>query len=190
MIDLVERGIINGERKTLHPGKIVAGFMLGTQQLYDFVHDNPIIELHPTEYVNDPFLIAQNDRMVAINSAIEIDLTGQVCADSIGPRLYSGVGGQVDFIYGASRSKAGKPIIGMASTAEIKGQPVSKIVPMLKQGAGVVTTRNHVRYVVTEYGIADLYGKTIRQRTRALIDVAHPRFREELEKAAHELKYL
>jgi 4-hydroxybutyrate CoA-transferase len=190
VIDLVERGIINGERKTLHPGKIVAGFMLGTQRLYDFVHDNPIVELHPTEYVNDPFLIAQNDRMVAINSAIEIDLTGQVCADSIGPRLYSGVGGQVDFIYGASRSKAGKPIIGMSSKAEIKGQPVSKIVPMLKQGAGVVTTRNHVRYVVTEYGIADLYGKTIRQRARALIDVAHPQFREELEKAAHKLKYL
>ncbi len=190
VIDLVERGIINGERKTLHPGKIVAGFMLGTQRLYDFVHDNPIIELHPTEYVNDPFLIAQNDRMVAINSAIEIDLTGQVCADSIGPRLYSGVGGQVDFIYGASRSKGGKPIIGMSSSAEIKGQPVSKIVPMLKQGAGVVTTRNHVRYVVTEYGIADLYGKTICQRARALIDVAHPQFREELEKVAHGLKYL
>jgi len=190
VIDLVERGIINNERKTLHPGKIVAGFMLGTQRLYDFVHDNPIIELHPTEYVNDPFRIAQNERMVAINSAIEIDLTGQVCADSIGPRLYSGVGGQVDFIYGASRSKGGKPIIGMPSTAEIKGESVSKIVPMLKRGAGVVTTRNHVRFVVTEYGIADLYGKTIRQRARAMIDVANPLFREELEKAAHELKYL
>jgi acetyl-CoA hydrolase len=190
VIDLVERGIINNERKTLHPGKIVAGFMLGTQRLYDFVHDNPIIELHPTEYVNDPFRIAQNERMVAINSAIEIDLTGQVCADSIGPRLYSGVGGQVDFIYGASRSKGGKPIIGMPSTAEIKGESVSKIVPMLKRGAGVVTTRNHVRFVVTEYGIADLYGKTIRQRARAMIDVANPQFREELEKAAHELKYL
>jgi 4-hydroxybutyrate CoA-transferase len=128
--------------------------------------------------------------MVAINSAIEVDLTGQVCADSIGPRLYSGVGGQVDFIYGASRSKGGKPIIGMPSTAEIKGQLVSKIVPMLKHGAGVVTTRNHVRYVVTEYGIAELYGKTIRQRARALIAVAHPQFHEELEKAAHELNYL
>ena len=190
VIDLVERGIINGERKTLHPGKIVAGMMLGTQRLYDFVHDNPIIELHPSEYVNDPFRIAQNDRMVAINSAIEVDLTGQVCADSIGPRLYSGVGGQVDFIYGASRSKGGKPIIGMPSSAVVKGQLTSKIVPMLKHGAGVVTTRNHVHYVVTEYGIADLYGKTIRQRARALIDVAHPQFREELEKAAHELKYL
>jgi acetyl-CoA hydrolase len=190
VIDLVDRGIINGEKKTLHPGKIVAGFMLGTQRLYDFVHDNPIVELHPTEYVNDPFRIAQNDRMVAINSAIEIDLTGQVCADSIGPRLYSGVGGQVDFIYGASRSKDGKPIIGMPSSAEIKSKFVSKIVPMLKQGAGVVTTRNHVHYVITEYGIAELYGKTIRQRARALIGVAHPQFREELEKAAHELKYL
>jgi len=190
VIDLVDRGIINNERKTLHPGKIVSGFILGTQRLYDFVHDNPIIELHPTEYVNDPFRIAQNERMVAINSAIEIDLTGQVCADSIGPRLYSGVGGQVDFIYGASRSKGGKPIIGMPSTAEIKGEPVSKIVPMLKRGAGVVTTRNHVRFVVTEYGIADLYGKTIRQRARAMIDVANPQFREGLEKAAYELKYL
>ena len=190
VIDLVERGIINNERKTLHPGKIVAGFMLGTQRLYDFVHDNPIIELHPTEYVNDPMRIAQNERMVAINSAIEIDISGQVCADSIGPRLYSGVGGQVDFVYGASRSKGGKPIIAMPSAAEIKGQLVSKVVPMLKHGAGVVTTRNHVRYVVTEYGIADLYGKTVRQRARAMIDVAHPQFREGLEKAAHELKYL
>jgi 4-hydroxybutyrate CoA-transferase len=190
VIDLVDRGIINGERKSLHPGKIVAGFMLGTQRLYDFVHDNPVVELHPTEYINDPFRIAQNDRMVAINSAIEIDLTGQVCADSIGPRLYSGVGGQVDFIYGASRSKGGKPIIGMPSSATIKGQLVSKIVPLLKHGAGVVTTRNHIHYVVTEFGIADLYGKTIRQRARALIDVAHPQFREELEKAARELKYM
>ncbi len=119
-----------------------------------------------------------------------MDLTGQVCADSIGPRLYSGVGGQVDFIYGASRSKGGKPIIGMPSSALVKGRLMSKIVPMLKQGAGVVTTRNHVHYVVTEYGIADLYGKTIRQRARALIDIAHPQFREEMEKAAHELKYL
>ncbi len=190
VIDLVERGIINGERKTLHPGKVVAGMILGTQRLYDFVHDNPIIEMHPSEYVNDPFRVAQNDRMVAINSAIEVDLTGQVCADSIGPRLYSGVGGQVDFIYGASRSKGGKPIIGMPSSAMVKGQLMSKIVPMLRQGAGVVTTRNHVHYIVTEFGIADLYGKTIRQRARALIDVAHPQFREELEKAAHELKYM
>ena len=190
VIELVDRGIINGEKKTLHPGKIVAGFMLGTQRLYDFVHDNPIVELHPTEYVNDPFRIAQNNQMVAINSAIEVDLTGQVCADSIGPRLYSGVGGQIDFVYGASRSRGGRPIIGMPSSAEVKGKLVSKIVPMLKQGAGVVTTRSHVHYVVTEFGIADLYGRTIRQRARALIDVAHPQFREELEKVAHDLKFM
>ncbi len=190
IIDLVNQGIINNEKKTFHPGKILAGFMLGTQRLYDFVHDNPIVELHPTEYINDPFNIARNDKMVAINSAIEVDLTGQVCADSIGPRLYSGVGGQIDFIYGASRSKGGKPIIALPSTAEIKGKKISKIVSMLKQGAGVVTTRNHVRYVVTEFGIVDLYGKTIRQRARALIDIAAPEFREELERQARELKYM
>lgn len=190
VIDLVERGVINGERKSLHPGKIVAGFVLGTQRLYDFVDDNSIIELHPTEYVNDPFVIAQNDRMVAINSAIEVDLTGQVCADSIGARLYSGVGGQVDFIYGASRSEGGIPIIALPSSALIKDQNTSKIVALLKHGAGVTTTRNHVRYVVTEYGVAELYGQTIRQRAQALINVAHPDFREELEKQARELRYL
>jgi len=190
VIDLVERGVINGERKSLHPGKIVAGFVLGTQRLYDFVDDNSIIELHPTEYVNDPFVIAQNDRMVAINSAIEVDLTGQVCADSIGARLYSGVGGQVDFIYGASRSDGGIPIIALPSSALIKDQNTSKIVALLKHGAGVTTTRNHVRYVVTEYGVAELYGKTIRQRAEALIKIAHPDFREELEKQARELRYL
>jgi acetyl-CoA hydrolase len=190
VIDLVERGIINGERKSLHPGKIVAGFLMGTQRLYDFVHDNPMVELHPTEYINDPFRIAQNDRMVAINSALEVDLTGQVCADSIGTRLFSGVGGQADFVYGASRSKGGKPIIVLPSTANCSGQVVTKIVPTLKPGAGVVTTRYHVHYVVTEYGIADLYGKSLRQRARALIDVAHPQFAETLEKAAQELHYL
>lgn len=190
VIDLVERGVINGERKSIHQGKIVAGFLLGTKRLYDFADDNPIIELHPTEYVNDPFVIAQNDRMVAINSAIEVDLTGQVCADSIGPRLYSGVGGQVDFIYGASRSNGGIPIIALPSSALIKGQNTTKIVPLLKHGAGVVTTRNHVRFIVTEYGVAELYGKTIRQRARALIKIAHPDFREELERQAQALKYL
>jgi acetyl-CoA hydrolase len=184
VIDLVERGIINGARKTLHPGKIIAGFLMGTQRLYDFIHDNPMVELHPTEYINDPFRIAQNDRMVAINSAIEVDLTGQVCADSIGTRVYSGVGGQVDFIYGASRSRGGKPIVALPSTAAVDGRRVSRIVPTLKPGAGVVTTRSHVHYVVTEYGIADLYGKSIRQRIRALIEVAHPQFQEELAKAA------
>jgi len=190
VIDLVERGVINGARKTLHPGKIIAGFLMGSRRLYDFVDNNPMVELHPTEYINDPFRIAQNDRMVAINSAIEVDLTGQVCADSIGPRIYSGVGGQVDFVYGASRSKGGKPIIALPSTATVKGQLVSRIVAMLKPGAGVVTTRNHVHYVVTEHGIADLYGKSLRQRARALIAIADPAFRDELEKSAHELHYL
>jgi 4-hydroxybutyrate CoA-transferase len=190
VIDLVERGVIDGEMKTLHPGKIVAGFILGTRRLFEFVHDNPIIELHPTEYVNDPFVIAQNERMVAINSAIEVDLTGQVCADSIGTRLYSGVGGQVDFIYGAARSKGGVPIIAQPARAVAAGQTVSRIVPTLRPGAGVTTTRNHVHYVVTEYGVADLYGKTIRQRARALIDIAAPEFRPALEAQAIALRYL
>jgi 4-hydroxybutyrate CoA-transferase len=192
VVDLVSRGVITGERKSLHPGKIISGFVLGTRRLYDFVHDNPVIELHPTDYVNDPFIIAQNDRMVAINSAIEIDLTGQVCADSIGPRLYSGVGGQADFIYGAARSKGGLPIIALPSTAQPKGNgraPVSRIAAMLRQGAGVTTTRNHVHYVVTEHGVADLYGKTIAQRAKALIQIAAPEFREELCKQARLLNY-
>ncbi len=188
VIDLVNAGVITNARKTLHPGKIIAGFVIGTRRLYDFIHDNPIIELHRSEYVNDPFVIARNERQVAINSAIEIDLTGQVCADSIGPKLYSGVGGQLDFIYGASRSEGGVPIIALPSTA--KGGELSRITPMLKHGAGVVTTRNHVRYVVTEHGVADLYGKTIRQRARALIGVAAPQFREELKRAAKELCYI
>ncbi len=190
IISLVERGIIDGEMKTLHPGKIVAGFMLGTKSLYDFVHDNPVVELHPTEYVNDPFIIAQNAKMVAINSAIEVDLTGQVCSDSIGTRFYSGVGGQVDFIYGASRSTGGIPIIALPSTAKVKGVLTSKIVPTIRPGGGVVTTRNHVRYIVTEHGVADLYAKKIRERARALINVAAPEFREELEKKAKELHYM
>ncbi|OGO26483.1 MAG: 4-hydroxybutyrate CoA-transferase [Chloroflexi bacterium RBG_16_51_16] len=191
VIDLVESGVLTNARKTLHPGKIVAGFMLGTHRLYDWADDNPLIELHRTEYINDPFVIAQNDRMVAINSAIEVDLTGQVCADSIGPKLYSAVGGQMDFIYGASRSKGGIPIIALPSTATSEdGKPITRITTMLKEGAGVVTTRNHVRYVVTEFGIADLYGKTIRQRARQLIQIAHPDFRQELEKKAQELHFI
>ncbi len=188
VIDLVEAGVITNARKTLHVGKIVAGFVIGTQRLYDFVHDNPIIELHPTEYVNDPFVIAQNYRQIAINSAIEVDLTGQVCADSIGTYLYSGVGGQLDFVYGASRSREGVPIIALPSTAKEEG--VSRIVPTLKPGAGVVTTRNHVHFVVTEFGVASLYGRTIRQRAQELINVAHPKFRDELTAAARELHYL
>jgi acetyl-CoA hydrolase len=191
VMELVERGIITGARKTLHRGKIVAGFLLGTERLYRWTHDNPLLEMRRSEYVNDPFVIAQNDRMVAINSAIEVDLTGQVCADSIGPRFYSAVGGQLDFIYGASRSKGGVPIIAMPSTSTLcDGTMVSKIVPMLKQGAGVVTSRNHVHYVVTEYGVAALYGKSVRQRTQALIDIAHPQFRQEITMQAEELKYM
>ncbi len=186
IIDLVEAGVLTNARKTLHPGKIIAGFILGTSTLYRWVDDNPIIELHPTEYVNDPFVIAQNERMVAINSAIEVDLTGQVCADSIGHKLYSGVGGQLDFIYGASRSRGGVPIIALPSTAK----DISRIVVALKPGAGVVTSRNHVRYIVTEYGIADLYGKTIRQRAQSLINIANPVFREELTRQAKELHYI
>jgi acetyl-CoA hydrolase len=191
VMDLVRRGVITNEKKTLHQGKIVAGFILGTQKLYDFVDDNPIVELHPTEYVNDPFVIAHNEKMVSINSAIEVDLTGQVCADSIGPRLYSGVGGQVDFVYGAARSKGGKPIIALPSTAGPHGgERVSRIVASLKPGAGVVTTRNHVHTIVTEFGVAHLYGKTIHQRARSLIEIAHPDFQEALEKRARELRYL
>ena len=188
IIDLINRGIINGERKTLHPGKVIGGFVLGTQRLYDFIHDNPVIELHPQDYVNDPFVIAQNARMVAINSAVEVDLTGQVCADSIGPRLYSGVGGQLDFVYGASRSQGGVPVIALPSTA--LGGKASRIVAMLKPGSGVTTSRNHIRFIVTEHGVADLYGKTVRQRARALIAIADPAFREDLERSAHDLKYL
>jgi len=188
VIDLMEAGVLTNSRKTLHPGKIIAGFMLGTKRLYDWADDNPIIELHRTEYVNDPFVIAQNRRQVAINSAIEVDLTGQVCADSIGPKLYSGVGGQLDFVYGAARSEGGVPIIALPSTA--KGDTLSRIVSMLRHGAGVVTTRNHVHYVVTEYGVAQLYGKTIRQRAQALIAIAHPKFRDGLRATARELHYL
>jgi len=191
VIDLVEAGVLSGARKSIHVGKIVAGFILGSRRLYDWVDDNAMIEMHRTEYVNDPFVIAQNDKMVAINSAIEIDLTGQVCADSIGPKLYSGVGGQLDFVYGASRSKGGVPVIAMPSTSTLRdGTTVSRIMPLLKHGAGVVTTRNHVRYVVTELGVAELYGKTIRQRAAALINIAHPAFREDLARQAKELHYL
>lgn len=191
VIDLVEAGVLTGGCKSLHRGKMIAGFILGSQRLYRWVDDNPLIELHPTEYVNDPFVIAQNERQVAINSAIEIDLTGQVCADSIGPKLYSGVGGQLDFVYGAARSKDGVPIIALPSSTTLRdGSVVSRIVAMLKPGAGVVTTRNHIRYVVTEYGVADLYAKTIRQRAQSLIGIAHPDFRAELTRGAKELNYI
>jgi len=191
VIDLYEAGVITNEKKNLHPGKIVAGFVLGTQRLYDFIDNNPVIELHPTEYVNDPYIISQNAKMVAINSAIEVDLSGQVCADSIGTRLYSGVGGQVDFIRGAARSRGGKPIIALPSTILTRsGERYSRIVATLKPGAGVVTTRNDVHYIATEYGVAHLYGRSIRQRARALIDIAHPDDRAMLERQAREMHYI
>ena len=188
VIDMVEAGVITCARKTFHPGKIISGFLFGSQQIYEFAHNNPLIEMHPTDYVNDPFNIAKNEKMVAINSALQVDLTGQVCADSIGPRMFSGVGGQVDFIRGAARSKGGLPIVAFLSTA--KQDSISRIVPMLSQGAGVVTTRNDVHYVVTEYGVASLYGRTVRQRAKELINIAHPRFRDELKAAGRELGYL
>ena len=178
IVELVEEGIINGEQKTLHPGKIIAGFVLGTKKSFDFIDNNPIFEFHPQEYVNDPFIIAKNNKMVAINAAIEIDLTGQVCADSIGTKFYSGIGGQVDFIRGAAHSEGGKPIIALPSTT--KDGKISRIVPTLKTGAGVVTSRGDVHYVVTEYGVANLFGKSIRERVTSLIKIAHPKFRDEL----------
>ncbi len=188
VIKLVEEGILTNERKTLHPGKIIASFILASRRVFDFIDNNPIIEFHPSHYVNDPFIIAKNDKMVAINSAIEVDVTGQVCADSIGHAFYSGFGGQVDFIRGAARSKGGKPVIALPSTA--KGGKLSRIVPMLAPGAGVTTSRGDVHYVVTEYGVADLYGKTIRQRANALIAIAHPAFREDLERYAIGHKFI
>jgi len=191
VIDLVEAGVVNGSRKSLHPGKIICGFLLGTRRLYEWVNNNPLVELRRTEYVNDPFVVAQNDRMVAINSAIEVDLTGQVCADSIGPKMHSAVGGQLDFIFGSSRSRGGVPIIALPSTSQLRdGTVVSKIVPMLKPGAGVVTSRNHVHFVITEFGAAALYGRSVRQRTQALINIAHPQFRDEITEKARELNYL
>ncbi len=178
VIDLVEAGVITNRKKTLHNGKIIATFCMGTQRLYDFVNDNPLIEFHPCDYTNDPFVIAKNEKMISINAAIQVDLTGQVCADSIGEYFYSGIGGQVDFVRGAARSKGGKPVIVLPSTA--KGGTVSRIVPFLDQGAGVVTSRGDVHYIATEYGIVDLHGRNLRERALALIDIAHPDFRNEL----------
>lgn len=182
VIPLIESGVINGERKTLHRGKLVAGFVLGTRRLFDFIHQNPLFEFRPICYTNDPFVIAQNDNMVAINSALEVDLTGQICSDSLGTKPYSGIGGQVDFMRGAARSKGGKPVIALPSTA--KNGTVSRIVPTLTPGAGVVTSRADVHYVVTEHGVAYLHGKTVRQRAEALIAIADPRFQSELERSA------
>ena len=188
VIPLIEAGVVTGARKNFKPRKIIAGFALGTKKLFDFVDNNPIFEFHPTSYTNDPGFIARNDNMVAINSALQIDMTGQVCSDSVGTRFYSGIGGQVDFLRGSSRSKGGKPIIAISSTA--KSGTISRIVPMLSPGAGVVTSRGLIRYVVTEYGVAYLHGKTIRQRAQALIEIAHPKFREELYDYCEKTKWL
>lgn len=182
MVELVEQGVVTNERKTLHPGKIVASFVLGTRPLFDFIHDNPIVEFHPSDYVNDPFVISRNHQMVAINSAIQVDLTGQVCSDSIGNLVYSGFGGQVDFIRGASRAEGGKAVIALLSTA--RNGTVSRISTYLDEGGGVVTSRADVHYVVTEHGIADLHGATLCERARALIGIADPAFRAELEQGA------
>lgn len=182
IMELINSGVINGERKTLHPGKVISSFLMGSQTLYHFVDNNALIELHPVEYTNDPFIIAQNDIMVAINSCIQVDLTGQVCSDSIGETFYSGFGGQVDFIRGAAHSKGGVPVIALPSTA--KDDTITKIVPRLDLGAGVVTTRADVHWVVTEFGAVNLFGKSVRERAELLISISHPKFREELERAA------
>lgn len=183
LIDLVEKGIVTGACKKVHPGKVVATFVVGSRRLFDFVDDNPLVAMLDVAYVNDTAVIRRNPKVTAINSAIEVDITGQVCADSIGTKMYSGIGGQMDFIRGASLSEGGRPIIALPSVTS-KGE--SRIVEMLKPGAGIVTTRAHVHYVVTEYGIADLYGMNLRQRAKAMIEIAHPDHREALDRAAWE----
>ena len=184
VMDLVEAGVITGARKEINRGKIVTAFLMGSSKLYDFVDDNPLIEMRPADYTNDTAVIRRFSKMMAINSAIEIDLTGQVCADSMGTKFFSGVGGQMDFIRGAALADEGRAIIALPSTAA--GGRVSRIVPTLSEGAGVVTTRAHVQTVVTEYGIAELHGRSIRERVRALIGIAHPQFRDELAAAARQ----
>ena len=188
LISLVEEGIVNGEVKTIHPGKIIAGFVLGTKKTFKFIDNNPIIEFHPQEYVNDPFVIAQNRKMVAINSAIEVDITGQVCSDSIGTKIFSGIGGQVDFIRGAAHSEGGKPIIALPSIT--KDGKYSRIVPQLRPGAGVVTSRGDVHYVITEFGVAYLFGKSLKERAKELIKISHPKFRDELTNYAKETRHI
>jgi 4-hydroxybutyrate CoA-transferase len=184
ILPLVEKGVINNSQKIIRPEKIVASFVMGTRRLYDFIDDNPMVELLDISFVNNPHIIRKNPKVTAINSAIEVDLTGQVCADSIGNKMYSGVGGQVDFIRGASLSEGGKPIIALPSRTS---NGLSRIVPFLKQGAGVTTTRAHVHYIITEFGIANLYGKTLKQRAKDLVSISHPDCREELERAAFEI---
>lgn len=184
-IPLIEKGVITGARKQINPNKIVLGFAMGTRDWYDYIDDNPLFDFEPTSYCNDPFVVCQNENVVAINSAIEIDISGQVVSDSVGSRLISGFGGQVDFMRGAARSRGGKPVIAISSTA--KNGRISRIVPHIKSGAGVVTTRADVHYVVTEYGVAYLHGKNLRQRAEALIEIAHPSFREELNEHVREM---
>jgi acetyl-CoA hydrolase len=188
LVELFESGVVTGEAKTQHRGKIVTSFVLGTRRTFDFVDNNPFVEFHPSEYVNDPFVIARHANMVAINSAISVDLTGQVCADSIGTEIYSGFGGQVDFIRGAARAENGRPVIALPSTA--KGGALSRIVDVLAPGSGVVTSRADVHYVVTEHGVASLHGQSLRDRARQLIGIADPRFRDELHEAARRRKLL
>lgn len=187
-VPLIESGVINGSMKSIHRGKIILGFVLGSKKLFDFVNNNPMFEFHPSRYTNDPYVISANNKMVAINSALQVDITGQVCADSIGNYFYSGIGGQVDFIRGASSCKGGKPIIAMPATA--KNGEISRIVPILDPGAGVVTSRGSAHYIVTEFGVAYLHGRTIRQRAEALISIAHPKFREGLFRYCEKTRWL
>jgi len=188
IIPLVEAGVITNQKKTLLPGKVVTSFVLGSHALFDFIDNNPLLEFRPTQFTNDPFTIARNKKMVAINSAIEIDLTGQVCADSMGHRFYSGFGGQVDFIRGAAKSEGGKPVIALPSTA--KNGTISRITMQLMSGAGVTTSRGDVHYVATEFGVVNLHGRSIRERAELLINIAHPSFRSELQEFAKEQHYL
>jgi 4-hydroxybutyrate CoA-transferase len=188
VIEAVEKGIVTCASKSIHPGKIVFTFAFGSRHVYEYVHENAMFEAHPVEYTNNPFVISQNEKMVAINSALEVSVTGQVCADTIGNYIYSGFGGQVDFVRGAAMSKGGKPIIALSSTA--KGGELSRIRFNLTLGAGVVTSRADVHYVVTEYGVAQLFGKNVRERTQAMINIAHPKFRKDLEREATEYNYL
>jgi acyl-CoA hydrolase len=188
LIDLVKAGVITNRLKSVHPGRIVTSFVAGSKRLFDFIHDNPLVEFHPCDRTNDTALIRKNDRVVAINSAVEVDLSGQVCADSMGFTIYSGIGGQMDFIRGAALSKEGKPILALPSTA--KGGKLSRIVMSLKAGSGVVTTRGHVHWIVTEYGAVNLFGKSLRERAELLISVAHPDFRGELRKQFAETRHV
>jgi 4-hydroxybutyrate CoA-transferase len=187
VMNLAEKGVITGEKKTLHKGKIVVSFLMGSREFYDWIDDNPVIEIHTVDYVNDPAVISRNKKMISINSALEVDLLGQVCADTLGPQQFSGVGGQVDFVRGAKASEGGKAIIALPSTA--KGG-VSRIVPVFKAGAAVTTSRNDIDYVVTDHGIAALAGKTVRDRMKAIINIAHPNFREELTRKAFEVYHV